>query len=121
MKKQKSGGSFRTKGETIVAKAIRTVPGFEDTYRKFEQHTTLKQVGKVQHLLKSKSQVCHGCDFTFYSATAFKSYLLAFRCSFCSLFFFIFAASFPSFVRWGRQSLLQVLVLAMASETCKCA
>jgi len=46
MKKQKSGGSFRTKGETIVAKAIRTVPGFGDTYRKFEQQTTLEQGSK---------------------------------------------------------------------------
>lgn len=46
MKKQKSGGSFRTKGETIVAKAIRTVPGFGDTYRKFEQQITLEQGSK---------------------------------------------------------------------------
>jgi hypothetical protein len=43
MKKQKSGGPFRTKGETIVAKAIRMVRGFGYTYRKFEQQTTLEQ------------------------------------------------------------------------------
>jgi hypothetical protein len=43
MKKQKSGGSFRAKGETIVAKAIRMERGFGYTYRKFEQQTTLEQ------------------------------------------------------------------------------
>jgi len=36
-------------------------------------------------------------------------------------FSFIFAASFLSAVRWGRQALLQVLVLALAGATCKCA
>ncbi len=46
MKQQTKNGSFRTKGETIVAKAIRTVPGFGDTYRKFEQQTTLEQGSK---------------------------------------------------------------------------
>jgi len=34
---------------------------------------------------------------------------------------FIFAASFLSAVRWGRQALLQVLDLALAGATCKCA
>jgi len=33
---------------------------------------------------------------------------------------FIFGAYFLS-VRWGRQALLQVLVLALAGATCKCA
>ena len=46
MKQQTKNGSIRTKGETIVAKAIRTVPGFGDTYRKFEQQTTLEQGSK---------------------------------------------------------------------------
>ena len=46
MKKQPKSGSFRTKGETIVAKAICTVHGFGDTYRKFEQQTTLEQGSK---------------------------------------------------------------------------
>jgi hypothetical protein len=36
-------------------------------------------------------------------------------------FSFIFAASFLSAVRLGRQDLLQVLVLALAGATCKCA
>ncbi len=43
MKNQSKSGSFRTKGETIIAKAIRTVPGFGDTYQKFEQQLTLLQ------------------------------------------------------------------------------
>jgi len=34
---------------------------------------------------------------------------------------FIFAASFLSAVRLGRQALLQVLALALACATCKCA
>jgi hypothetical protein len=34
---------------------------------------------------------------------------------------FIFAASFLSVVRLGSQALLQVLVLALAGATCKCA
>jgi len=40
---------------------------------------------------------------------------------FSRYFSFIFAASFLSAVRWGRQALLQVLVLALAGATCKCA
>jgi integrase/recombinase XerD len=46
MKKQSKSGSFRSKGETIVVKAIRTVPGFGDTYRKFEQQLVLMQRSK---------------------------------------------------------------------------
>jgi len=33
----------------------------------------------------------------------------------------IFTAYFPSAVRLGRQALLQVLVVAVAGATCKCA
>jgi len=43
MKRQSKSGSFRTKGETILSKAIRTVPGFGETYRKFEQQSVLRQ------------------------------------------------------------------------------
>lgn len=43
MKTKSQRGSFRTKGETIIAKACRTVPGFGDTYRKFEQQLVLQQ------------------------------------------------------------------------------
>jgi len=39
-------GSFRTKGETLVAKACRTVPGFNQTYNEFERHLTLQQRSK---------------------------------------------------------------------------
>jgi len=41
--KTTGGGSFRTKGETIIAKACRTVPGFGETHREFERHLTLLQ------------------------------------------------------------------------------
>ena len=46
MKQQSERGSFRTKGETIITKAIRTVPGFDETYRKFKQQLVLKQRSK---------------------------------------------------------------------------
>jgi integrase/recombinase XerD len=39
-------GSFRTKGETLIAKACRTVPGFDQTYNEFERHLTLQQRSK---------------------------------------------------------------------------
>lgn len=42
-KQPSARGSFRTKGETIINKAIRTVPGFGDTYQRFEQQLVLKQ------------------------------------------------------------------------------
>ena len=42
-KQPSARGSFRTKGETIITKAIRTVPGFGDTYQRFEQQLVLKQ------------------------------------------------------------------------------
>ncbi len=39
-------GSFRTKGETIITKATRTVPGFGDTYQRFEKKMVLLQRSK---------------------------------------------------------------------------
>lgn len=46
MNTQKKSGSFRTKGETIIAKACRTVPGFAKTYQTFEHTMTLRQRSK---------------------------------------------------------------------------
>lgn len=43
MKTKSERGSFRTKGETIIAKACRQVPGFSNTYQRFEQHMVLQQ------------------------------------------------------------------------------
>jgi site-specific recombinase XerD len=43
MKEPSKTGSFRTRGETIISKASRTVPGFGETYQKFEQHLVLHQ------------------------------------------------------------------------------
>ena len=39
-------GSFRTKGETIIAKACRTIPGFAKTHETFERNLTLRQRSK---------------------------------------------------------------------------
>lgn len=46
MNTKKNSGSFRTKGETILAKACRTVPGFATTYQTFERTLTLRQRSK---------------------------------------------------------------------------
>jgi integrase/recombinase XerD len=46
MNTKKNSGSFRTKGETIIAKACRTVPGFAETYQTFERTLTLRQRSK---------------------------------------------------------------------------
>jgi len=46
MNTQKKRGSFRTGGETIIAKACRTVPGFAATYQTFERTLTLRQRSK---------------------------------------------------------------------------
>jgi len=46
MNTQKKRGSFRTGGETIIAKACRTVPGFAETYQTFERTLTLRQRSK---------------------------------------------------------------------------
>jgi len=46
MNTKKKGGSFRTAGETIIAKACRTVPGFAKTYQTFERAQTLGQRSK---------------------------------------------------------------------------
>lgn len=43
MNTTKKSGSFRTKGETIITRACKTVPGFAATWQKFEQAMTLKQ------------------------------------------------------------------------------
>jgi len=43
MNTQKKSGSFRTKSETIIAKACRTIPGFATTYQTFERTLTLRQ------------------------------------------------------------------------------
>jgi integrase/recombinase XerD len=44
--KKNPRGSFRNKGETIIAKACRTVPGFAKTYETFERNMTLRQRSK---------------------------------------------------------------------------
>jgi hypothetical protein len=76
-----------------------------------------------QTLMQDETLQTHCYRFVLYT-------LLAFRCFFPVFFFqsffpvnlyFIFAALFLSAVRWGRQALLQVLVLALAGVTCKCA
>jgi integrase/recombinase XerD len=46
MNTRKNSGSFRTRGETIIAKACRTVPGFAETYQTFERTLTLRQRSK---------------------------------------------------------------------------
>lgn len=46
MNTQKKRGSFRTGGETIIARACRTVPGFAQTYQTFERTLTLRQRSK---------------------------------------------------------------------------
>ena len=46
MNTKKNSGSFRTSGETIIAKACRTVPGFAETYQTFERTLTLRQRSK---------------------------------------------------------------------------
>ena len=46
MNTKKKGGSFRTAGETIIAKACRTVPDFAKTYQTFERAQTLGQRSK---------------------------------------------------------------------------
>lgn len=46
MNTNKRRGSFRTGGETIVAKACRTVPGFAETYQTFERTLILRQRSK---------------------------------------------------------------------------
>jgi len=43
MNTKTNSGSFRTMGETIIAKACRTVPGFAETYQTFERTLTLRQ------------------------------------------------------------------------------
>jgi hypothetical protein len=47
MKSEKNPrGSFRNRGETIIAKACRTVPGFAKTHEAFERNMTLRQRSK---------------------------------------------------------------------------
>jgi hypothetical protein len=46
MNTKKNSGCFRTRGETIIAKACRTVPGFAETYQTFERTLTLRQRSK---------------------------------------------------------------------------
>jgi hypothetical protein len=46
MNTKKNSGCFRTGGETIIAKACRTVPGFAQTYQTFERTLTLRQRSK---------------------------------------------------------------------------
>lgn len=46
MNTKKNSGCFRTGGETIIAKACRTVPGFAETYQTFERTLTLRQRSK---------------------------------------------------------------------------
>ena len=46
MNTTKESGSFRTKGETIITRACKTVPGFAQTWQKFEQSMTLRQLSK---------------------------------------------------------------------------
>ncbi len=46
MNTKKNSGSFRNRGETIIAKACRTVPGFATTYQTFERTLTLRQRSK---------------------------------------------------------------------------
>jgi integrase/recombinase XerD len=46
MNTKTNSGSFRTMGETIIAKACRTVPGFAETYQTFERTLTLRQRSK---------------------------------------------------------------------------
>jgi hypothetical protein len=46
MNTTKKSGSFRTKGETIITRACKTVPGFAQTWQKFEQAMTLRQRSK---------------------------------------------------------------------------
>lgn len=46
MNTKKNSGSFRNRGETIIAKACRTVPGFAETYQTFERTLTLRQRSK---------------------------------------------------------------------------
>lgn len=48
-------GSFRTKGETLIAKACRTVPGFNQTYNEFDRHLTLLQRSKSAMLNYGRS------------------------------------------------------------------
>ena len=42
MKTKSNRGFIRTHRETIITKACRTVPGFDDTCRKFEQQLVLQ-------------------------------------------------------------------------------
>jgi site-specific recombinase XerD len=46
MNTEKKRGSFRTQGETIIARACKTVPGFAATYQTFERSMTLDQRSK---------------------------------------------------------------------------
>jgi len=46
MNTKKNSGSFRTGGETIIARACRTVPGFAKTDQTFERTLTLRQRSK---------------------------------------------------------------------------
>jgi hypothetical protein len=46
MNTKKNSGSFRTSGETIIARACRTVPGFATTYQTFERTLTLRRRSK---------------------------------------------------------------------------
>jgi site-specific recombinase XerD len=46
MNTSRKSGSFRTKGETIITRACKAVPGFAATWQKFEQSMTLRQRSK---------------------------------------------------------------------------
>jgi integrase/recombinase XerD len=46
MNTKKNSGSFRTSGETIIARECRTVPGFTETYQTLERTLTLRQCSK---------------------------------------------------------------------------
>jgi len=46
MNTKKNSGSFRTGGETIIASACRTVPGFAKTDQTFERTLILRQRSK---------------------------------------------------------------------------
>lgn len=44
--KEKKCGSYRTRGETIIERVCRTVPGFEKTCRYFKQQIVIRQRSK---------------------------------------------------------------------------